>query len=346
VVDREWAPGVAALSAGWLGPATRSYVSRAKRGHGCWNALCCPIDAPLGLVAHHTDITMLKPASIGRLLTLRRSGRSRPFRIPLEYLPHPFVRSITIQAPPPGSQVDRHDPANYSIIDASPATSSIPSTPPAYPSPPLSGSSQHPFAVSGGPQPEAGPSTQPHQTPQAKQHEAPESTDTDEETSAVSIVRSVPYAVFRKGAEFRAENHPFDSQAFVNTLMQSGFKEPGARTVMETFRGMLRWRWSQTQTNNMSRLTFENVRKDSSSLLLFADAPKEQTLFKAQLTDLRQSLSSTTRKELAALGSAVSAIKREADALGQKIKEDVTLLQHEWVGRQPGSPGGLMADDI
>jgi hypothetical protein len=97
---------------------------------------------------------------------------------------------------------------------------------------------------------------------------------------------------------------------------------------MEAFRAIVRLRSGAARANLLSKIVLENVSiwviQTGAELI-----PQDITLFKAQLNDLRQDLSSKTRTELAAISASASAIKREMEVVEQKMQEDITALRHE-----------------
>jgi hypothetical protein len=54
-------------------------------------------------------------------------------------------------------------------------------------------------------------------------------------------------------------------------------------------------------------------------------------LFHAASSELRKEVTMRSRNESAAMRTATAALRREADALSQKMKEDIASLKHELV---------------
>ena len=112
--------------------------------------------------------------------------------------------------------------------------------------------------------------------------------------------------------------HPFDTHAFVTHLEGAGFESPVAHSLMRSVRLLLLSRSAQAR----------------SVLLHKEDVENAAYLFKAALSELRTELNVRARTDGLALRSATNLIRREVDALDQRMKEEVGGLKHEYV--RPG----------
>lgn len=63
--------------------------------------------------------------------------------------------------------------------------------------------------------------------------------------------------------------------------------------------------------------------------LTVKDLESQAYLFKAALSELRTELTMLTRNESATMRSASTALRRDVDALGVRMKEDIANLKHE-----------------
>jgi hypothetical protein len=109
--------------------------------------------------------------------------------------------------------------------------------------------------------------------------------------------------------------HPFDTHAFVTHLEKSGFTSPVSHSLMRTVRSLLMTRSTRAQTDLLHKEDVENA----------------AYLFKAALSELRTELNVRARNDGLALRSATNLIRREVDALSQRMKEEVGGLKHESV---------------
>jgi hypothetical protein len=107
--------------------------------------------------------------------------------------------------------------------------------------------------------------------------------------------------------------HPFDTHAFVTHLEGAGFTSPVAHSLMRSVRLLLLTRSTRAQSDLLHKEDVENA----------------AYLFKAALSELRTELNVRARNDGLALRSATNLIRREVDALDQRMKEEVGGLKHE-----------------
>lgn len=63
--------------------------------------------------------------------------------------------------------------------------------------------------------------------------------------------------------------------------------------------------------------------------LMHQDLDNQAYLFRAALSEMRTEMTMRTRSESATISTQCAALRREADALDAKMKEDLTTLKHE-----------------
>ncbi|KAH9951759.1 hypothetical protein B0H21DRAFT_717371 [Amylocystis lapponica] len=107
-------------------------------------------------------------------------------------------------------------------------------------------------------------------------------------------------------------NPPFHTHQFFAALEKS-FPTPTARSLMRATRALL--------VDRLGR-----VRRDA---LTSKDLESQAYLFKAALSELRTETTMLTRNETAAMRTASAALRREVDALGGRMKEDISGLKHD-----------------
>ncbi|KAK8845636.1 hypothetical protein IAR55_006352 [Kwoniella newhampshirensis] len=236
-----------------------------------------------------------------RHVPLRRSLRSRPILTSTSLLPPRLYRPITIQAPSPGSQSDRRDPANYEVIDPTPSSSISPS-PEAGPSSAFASA----FAASSG-------ATPPPPTGSGLGTSAEEASSPSTSTG-IATSTNLP-APPESPSNFipRHLQHPFDTHAFVSYLERNDISRGQARALMEGVREMIVKRGTRTRDTMVGKEEMENA----------------AYLFNAALSELRTELSVQARNDGLAIGAMTGAIRREVESLEQKIKEDVQTLKHD-----------------
>ncbi|KAI0773952.1 hypothetical protein C8Q74DRAFT_1267541 [Fomes fomentarius] len=105
---------------------------------------------------------------------------------------------------------------------------------------------------------------------------------------------------------------PFNTHKFFGVLEKS-FPIPIARNLMRVTRALL--------IDRIGR-----VKRDA---LTTQDLESQAYLFRAALSELRTETSVLTRNETAAMRAATTALRREVDTLGTRMKEDITTLKHE-----------------
>ncbi|TFK28803.1 hypothetical protein FA15DRAFT_664864 [Coprinopsis marcescibilis] len=105
---------------------------------------------------------------------------------------------------------------------------------------------------------------------------------------------------------------PFNTHSFFNALERT-FPENTARSLMRATRALLVDRIGKVRREGL------NVK----------DLDNQAYLFRAAVRELRAEITMNTKKESATIVSATSALRREADRLDVKMKEDITTLKHE-----------------
>jgi len=156
-------------------------------------------------------------------LTLRRSFRSRPLRIPISLLPPRLCRPITVQAPGPNSSSDHPGPVDLQIesqnVSASP-------------------SSQHPFA----------------------EHANPSSSSSEASSSSKSVVTTLPLPPEKVPlAPPPYMQHPFDTHAFVSYLEKADLGPTTSRILMEAVKLLIVRRGEKTRDDMVGKEDMENV---------------------------------------------------------------------------------------
>lgn len=107
--------------------------------------------------------------------------------------------------------------------------------------------------------------------------------------------------------------HPFDTHAFVTHLEKSGFESSVAHSLMRSVRLLLLTRSTRARTDLLHKEDVENA----------------AYLFKAALSELRTELNVRARTDGLALRSATNLVRREVDALDQRMREEIGGLKHE-----------------
>lgn len=122
---------------------------------------------------------------------------------------------------------------------------------------------------------------------------------------------------------------PFNTHEFVKVLERS-FPVPIARNLMRACRAMLVDRQGRVKRDALTTQDLESVSSVCTTLVHQLDSQSQEAyLFKAALSELRSETSVFTRNETAAMRAATMALRREVDALGSRMKEDVATLKHE-----------------
>ncbi|TDL29341.1 hypothetical protein BD410DRAFT_779732 [Rickenella mellea] len=107
-------------------------------------------------------------------------------------------------------------------------------------------------------------------------------------------------------------NPPFDTHRFLCTLEKT-FPTPTARSLMRATRALL--------IDRIGR-----VRRDA---LAVKDIDNQAYLFRAALSELRTEITLRLRNESAAISTGLAALRRDVDALGNKMKADIDNMKHE-----------------
>ncbi|KAF9649599.1 hypothetical protein BDM02DRAFT_3186102 [Thelephora ganbajun] len=105
---------------------------------------------------------------------------------------------------------------------------------------------------------------------------------------------------------------PFDTHKFFVALLKS-FEPSTARSLMRATRALLVDRIGRVRNEALSTKDLEN----------------QAYLFNAASSELRNEVTLRSRNEFASLHTVTSTIRREVDALGTQINEDVSNLKHE-----------------
>ncbi|KDQ64839.1 hypothetical protein JAAARDRAFT_28479 [Jaapia argillacea MUCL 33604] len=130
----------------------------------------------------------------------------------------------------------------------------------------------------------------------------------DASGDATATTLPVPHAP----ANSTYSNPPFHTHLFFTALERS-FPTPVARGLMRATRALL--------VDRIGR-----VRKEG---LTTKDLDNQAYLFKAAISELRSDLSMHHGNEIGTMRTANGTLRREIDALDQKMKEDITNLKHE-----------------
>ncbi|KAG2217394.1 hypothetical protein INT45_005884 [Circinella minor] len=111
---------------------------------------------------------------------------------------------------------------------------------------------------------------------------------------------------------FQSQHH-FDTYKLLLALERQGFSRTQAEVVMKGIKFKL-------------RESSAFIRK---RLLLKSDLDNETYLFKAGLSELRTEVQAMRRNDIQMLQADMSAVTREVDALGQKLREDVAMMRND-----------------
>ncbi|TFY78174.1 hypothetical protein EWM64_g5834 [Hericium alpestre] len=104
----------------------------------------------------------------------------------------------------------------------------------------------------------------------------------------------------------------FDTYHFFSALEKT-FPTPTARTLMRATRALL--------VDRIGR-----VRREG---LTTKDLDNQAYLFRAALSEVRTEVTMRSKSEHAGLNTQIAALRRDTDALGSKMKEDLAILKHE-----------------
>ncbi|KAI9268967.1 hypothetical protein BDA99DRAFT_557745 [Phascolomyces articulosus] len=107
--------------------------------------------------------------------------------------------------------------------------------------------------------------------------------------------------------------HHFDTYKLLLALESQGFSRTQAEVVMKGIKFKLR----------------ESSAFIRRRLLLKSDLDNETYLFKAGLSELRTEVQAMRRNDIQMLQADMSAVTREVEALGQRLREDVSLMRND-----------------
>ncbi|ORY34725.1 hypothetical protein BCR39DRAFT_514175 [Naematelia encephala] len=229
-----------------------------------------------------------------RYLTLRKSIHALPRMIKASQLPCRFVRPITIQAGPTTSP-DRHDPGSFQLVDDPPPSSSNSYSASSSQSQPSSSTS----------------SSSSGRIPNPRERDLAEHRDLDSDTdTAISVV-----------PPRRSEDRwttippvpPLDTYGLIQFFQSHGFDRNTSLVLVDVLKALMEWRRKQLMETLSSR----------------SDLGEGNVHFRAELARTRADLLSSIRKDNIWLQSMAGQIKRDLEALDDKIKEDVGTLRHD-----------------
>ncbi|KAI9319746.1 hypothetical protein BX666DRAFT_1915876 [Dichotomocladium elegans] len=107
--------------------------------------------------------------------------------------------------------------------------------------------------------------------------------------------------------------HHFDTYQLLKSLERQGFSRAQAEVVMKGIKFKLR------ESSSFLRRRF----------LLRSDLDNETYLFKAGLTELRTEIQTMRRTDIQMLQAEMTAVTRDVEAIGQKLREDVGMMKND-----------------
>lgn len=140
----------------------------------------------------------------------------------------------------------------------------------------------------------------------------------------------------------RAPTVPFSTHRFVRRLEQNGVKREMSVELMKATRALLQREEERVQGELLSRQDLENVSAETTAgARRFADQvsllSQEAYLYTAALAELKTGSQVKSRNDGVALKSMTAVLQREADAIRQKLNEDMQRLHSDIQVRRSSS---------